>query len=75
MLVDFVVPEKWYTVDEAAEVLGFSRDTVIRLIKSGELEAMTLPTKPGRRKRVYLSRRVQGAEIIRFAKKYTRVAA
>ena len=75
MLVDFVVPERWYAVDETAKVLGFSRDTVIRLIKSGELEAMTLPTKPGRRKRVYSSRRVQGAEIIRFVKKYTRVAA
>jgi len=75
VLVDFVVPERWYTVDETAEVLGFSRDTVIRLIKSGELEAMTLPTKPGRRKRVYSSRRVQGAEILLFVKKYTRVAA
>ena len=75
MLVDFVEPAKWYTVDQTAEILGFSRDTVIRLIKAGELEAMTLPTKSGRRRRVYLSRRIQGAEIIRFARKYTRVAA
>src|SRR6266851_9926024 len=75
MLVDFVVPERWYAVDETAKVLGFSRDTVIRLIKSGELEAMTLPTKPRRPKRVYSSRRIQGAEIIRFVRKYTRVAA
>ena len=75
MLVDFVDPLKWYTVDETAKVLGFGRDKIIRLIQDGELEAMTLPSKPGRRKRVYSSRRVQGAEIIRFVKKYTRVAA
>jgi hypothetical protein len=75
VLVDFVEPLKWYTVNEVAAVLGFSRDKIIRLIEDGELETMTLPVKPNRRVRRYASRRVQGAEIIRFARKYTRVAA
>ena len=75
MLVDFVDPLRWYTVNETAKVLGFSRDTVIRLIEAGELEALTLPAKSNRRKRVFKSRRIQGAEIIRFARKYTGIAA
>jgi len=72
MLVDFVVPEKWYTVDEVGEVIGFKRDTIIRLVKRGELEVMVPPSVPGRRIRTYSCRRIQGAEIIRFVKKYTR---
>jgi excisionase family DNA binding protein len=75
MLVDFVVPERWYSVDEVAEILGFSRDTVIRLIENGFLTALVLPRKARRGRRIYSSRRIQGAEIIRFAKAYTSVRA
>jgi excisionase family DNA binding protein len=74
MLVDFVEPGKWYSVDEVAEVLGFSRDTIIRLTKKGLLEALTLPAAARSRRRVYSSRRVQGAEIVRFVKTYTGMA-
>lgn len=66
--MDFVEPSKWYSVDEVAEVLGFSRDAIIRLVRKGYLEAFTLPVGSRVRKRVYTSRRVQGAEIIRFVK-------
>jgi len=72
VLVDFVVPERWYTVDETGEVIGFKRDTIIRWVKRGELESMVPPAVPGRRRRTYSCRRIQGAEIIRFVKKYTR---
>jgi DNA-binding transcriptional MerR regulator len=75
MLVDFVVPEKWYSIDETSKILGFSRDTIIRLIKGGFLVALVLPVKSRNRRRIYSSRRIQGAEIIRFAKKYTGVEA
>jgi excisionase family DNA binding protein len=75
MLVDFVEPKRWYSVDEVAELLGFSRDTIIRLITKGYLEALALPAGSGVRKRVYTSRRVQGAALIRFAKVCTGEAA
>jgi excisionase family DNA binding protein len=72
VLVDFVVPERWYKVDEVAEVIGFKRDTIIRLVKRGELEVLVLPSVPGRRVRIFSCRRILGAKIIRFVKKYTK---
>ncbi len=63
MLVDFVDPLRWYTVNETAKILGFGRDKIIRLIESGELEALTMPERPKRR-RGYKSRRIQGSDIL-----------
>jgi excisionase family DNA binding protein len=74
MLVDFVDPVKWYTVNETAAILGFGRDKIIRLIEAGELEALTMPERQ-KRKRGYKSRRIQGAEILRFVQKYLKRAA
>jgi len=74
MLVDFVEATRWYDVDEVGKIFGFSRDTVIRLVKRRLLEALVLPPQSSR-KRTYSCRRVQGAEIIRFAKQYTRVGS
>jgi hypothetical protein len=55
-------------VKEVAAILGFSEDTVIRQINRKFLVAFVLPGKSGTRVRIYLSRRVQGAEIIRYIK-------
>ena len=71
MLLDSVLPEKWYSVSEVSEVLGFQRDTVIRQIKAGFLKAFILPRKPTR-KRVFCSYRIQGAEIIRYVREHVR---
>jgi hypothetical protein len=75
MLADSVVPEKWYSINETAKILGFSRDTIVRLIDGGFLVALVLPLKQRSRRRTYSSRRIQGAEIIRFTRKYTGVEA
>lgn len=61
-----VNPDQWYSVKEVGGHLGISRDTVIRQIEAGNLEAFKLPARSSKRKRVYRSRRVQGAELIRF---------
>ena len=70
MLVDFVEPAKWYAVNDVAEILGFERDTIIRLVKKGHLEAFTLPEMNLERNRDFKSRRIKGAEILRFVKTY-----
>lgn len=68
MLLLNVVPEKWYVVNAVARIIGWGRDAVIDLINNGFLQAIVLPCKSDRRKRVYLCRHVQGCEIIRFVK-------
>lgn len=40
--------EKFYAVKEVAGILGVSRDTVVRLIKNGEMKAVKLPKCGGR---------------------------
>jgi hypothetical protein len=65
-LLDSVKPEKWYSVDETAAILGFERDSVIRRIQDGQIQAFILPRVGKRRNRVYRSYRIQGAEIIRY---------
>jgi len=65
-----VSPEKWYSVKEVAEFLGFSRDTVIRQVRRGFLKAFVLPGKSSVRRRVYESRRIQGSEILRYVREH-----
>lgn len=72
MIVDFVKPEEWYTVQDVAELLGFGRDTVIRQIKQGYLKAFVMPCKSTRRCRVFESRRIQRAEILRYVRERMR---
>jgi len=64
------VAEKFYSVKEVSEFLGLSRDTVVRQIRNGHLKAFVLPSKSSRRKRVFETRRVQGAEIDRYVREH-----
>ena len=66
LVLDSIQQEKWYSVKEVAAFLGFSEDTVIRQVNRNFLKAFVLPGKSGKRFRTYRSRRIQGAEIIRF---------
>ena len=70
LVLDSIQSEKWYSVKEVAAVLGFSEYTVIRQINRKFLKAFVLPGKSDKRVRVYQSRRVQGAEIIRYIKTF-----
>jgi Helix-turn-helix domain len=70
LVLDSIQPEKWYSVKEVAGILGFSEDTVIRRTNRGFLKALVLPGQSSVRRRIYQSRRIQGAEIIRFIKTY-----
>lgn len=67
-----VDPEQWYAVKEVGAHLGVSRDTVIRQIDDGFLEAFVKPGRSKLRKRVYRSRRIQGAEVLRYLRENTR---
>lgn len=62
------VSEKWYSVKEVSEFVGFSTDTVIRQIRAGYIKAFTLPCKTSPRRRVYRCYRIHGAEIIRYVR-------
>ncbi len=68
--LDSFSPETWYSVKEVAGMLGFSRDTVIRQIRTGLLKAFVLPGKSSVRRRVYESRRIQGSEILRYVREH-----
>ncbi len=68
--VGSVSPEKWYCVKEVSELLGFSRDTVVRQVRKGFLKAFVLPGKSSVRRRVYESRRIQGSEILRYVREH-----
>lgn len=70
LILDSVKAEKWYSVKEVSAILGFSEDTVIRQINRGLLKAFVLPGNSSKRRRVYQSRRVQGAELIRYIKTF-----
>ena len=66
MLLLNVDPEKWYTVNEVAEILGWGRDTIIRLIERRYLQALVKPKTSEKRCREFQCRMVKGSEIVRF---------
>lgn len=66
LVLDSIQPEKWYSVKEVGAFLNFAEDTVIRQINRGFLKAFVLPGRSDKRRRIYQSRRVQGAEVIRY---------
>jgi len=70
LVLDSVQPEKWYSVKEAADILGFSEDTVIRQVNRGFLGAFVLPHERRRGRRLHVSRRIQGCELIRYIKNF-----
>ena len=68
--------EKMYSVSEVAELLGWSVDTVRRLVDRGLMRALILP-QIGRGKRRYRSMRIPESEIercIRLLREYTNTA-
>lgn len=65
-------PDKWYSVKEVADFLGFGRDTVVRQVQKGHLKAFCLPTRPPSRRRIYLSRRILGAELLRYVQSHVK---
>ena len=67
--------EKQYAAKEAAAILGLSPDTVLRLIRRGELRAWKLPGSNGRRKRQYEVWRIPQSELVRFIKRNFNKAA
>jgi excisionase family DNA binding protein len=62
------VNEKWLSVKEVSGRLGWSVDTVRRLVDRGHIKAIVLPCRSGRRKRVYRSMRIAQSEIERCIK-------
>lgn len=58
--------EKWYSVKEVSGMLGWSVDTIRRLVDRGFLNALVLPRASGRRRRIYRSMRIAKSEIDRF---------
>lgn len=66
---DTINPEKWYSVGDLHVNLEWSEDTIRRWILRGELPAFIQSNedeKGRRRKRVYRSVKVLGADVIRF---------
>ena len=68
LVLDSIEREKWYSVVEVAQIVGWSEDVVRRWIQRGLIEAFIQSGTGNRRKRVYRSVRVQGCEIARFMK-------
>lgn len=66
--------EKMYCVKEAAEILGFSRDTVLRLIHRKELKAWKIPGKQNPRKREYECWRIPESELHAFMRRHRNAA-
>jgi excisionase family DNA binding protein len=67
--------EKWLSVKEVSALLGWSVDTIRRLVDRGYLKAIVLPCKSGRRKRIYRSMRIAKSEIERFIRAFQAKAA
>ncbi len=64
-LLDSVKPDDALTVNEVGKIIGFKRDTVIRLIKKGKMPAFRLPSMPSKRNpRVFEQFRVWGSDLI-----------
>lgn len=61
--------EKWYSVKEVSGRLGWSVDTIRRLIDRGYMKALVLPQQSGKRKRVYRSARIAGSEVERCVRR------
>ena len=57
--------EKYLSVCEVSGLLGWSVDTIRRLVDRGYMRALVLPCKSGRRKRVYRSMRIAKSEVER----------
>jgi hypothetical protein len=57
--------EKYYAVCEVSGILGWSVDTIRRLVDRGYMKAIVLPVKSGRRKRLYRSMRIAKSEVER----------
>ena len=68
LVLESIEQEKWYTVVEVSQMVGWSEDVVRRWIERGFIEAFVQPGVRNRRKRVYRSVRIQGCEIVRFMK-------
>jgi excisionase family DNA binding protein len=62
--------EKMYSVKEVAGVLGWSPDTIRRLIYRGHLKAVLLP-KSGRKARIYRVPRIRERDVKRFLDSHT----
>jgi len=61
-----------YSVKEVSLILGWSVDTIRRLIARGLMKPLVIPQERGRRKRLYRSMRVPESEVkrcIRFLTK------
>jgi excisionase family DNA binding protein len=58
--------EKMYSVKEVSALLGWSPDTIRRLIYRGHLMAIQLPVEGRRRKRIYRSARIRARDIRLF---------
>jgi hypothetical protein len=70
LLLDSVVPEKWYRVHEVAAILGWAHDTIERWIDDGLLQAFVIELRSSKIKRSFRGKRVQGCEIIRFVNEH-----
>lgn len=70
LLLNSVEPETWYKVSDTAKILGWSEDWVYRKIRKGVLHAQIDEGDSSRRRRTYTCFKVQGCEIIRYAKEH-----
>jgi predicted DNA-binding transcriptional regulator AlpA len=61
--------EKHYSACEVSGFLGWSEDTIYRLVERGELKAVILPQKSPHRRRTYRSMRIPMSEIERFIRR------
>jgi hypothetical protein len=60
LLLDSIEQEKWHSVVEVAEIVGWSEDVVRRWIHRCLMEAFVQPATRSRRRRVYRLVRIQG---------------
>jgi Helix-turn-helix domain len=70
LVLDSIDPEKWYSVKEAAAILGFADDTISRQVARGLLKAFVLPKEHTRNGRGHTFVRIQGYELIRYIKNH-----
>ena len=73
LVLDSIILEKWYTVQQTSDILGWSHDMVDRWIERGLLQAFVIESRSDKRPRIYRGKRIQGAEIIRFVKEHLTV--
>lgn len=63
--------EKWYSVKEVSGKLGWSVDTIRRVVDRGEMKALMLTIRSNVRKRGYRSLRIPQSEIDRFIRNHS----